>query len=177
MEEQQTALLAEEQAAAEQVVAAEEAQRVATLAAQPQAQLARDAAAAEARRVAADAERVTAFEQLRNEEIATLAGLSERLQFQWREGGLDEPMERTLDRMFEPLYLYPEMPVVITVSSNEFRGSADNNRLSRERARLLVAYLVSRGLQEDRFDIQVESGERLPFESHRVRVSAEGPNQ
>ena len=176
--EQQTALLAEQQAADEQAIAAEEAQRAATLASQHQVQLqAQNAAAEEARRVAADSRLLTAYEELRNEETSVLAGLSARLRFQNRSGVPDRQIERILDRVFEPLFLYEEMPVLIRVSTNELRDPADNNRLSRERARSLVSYLVSRGLQEDRFDIQTDSGEGLPYGSHRVRVSVEDPIQ
>lgn len=171
--------LAERQAQAEREAQAEDEEALAEREAQAEreAENAREAAAQEARRVATDAARISAYEHLRQKETGTLVGLSERLQFQGRSEVIDREFEQILDRVFEPLFLYAEMSVVISVATNEYQGPADNNRLSRDRARSIVTYLVNRGLQEERFNIQAGSDEGLPYGSHRVRVSVEDPIQ
>ncbi|MFK7854092.1 MAG: hypothetical protein AB8B79_08265 [Granulosicoccus sp.] len=130
-------------------------------------------AAAEAARIAAIARRQREYQALRLEELSVLSGLSARLRFAPRSNLISRDMERALDRMFEPLYLYSEVEVLVTVSTNEFSGAASDNVLSRERGREVVSYLISRGLEEKRFQVRIEAGEGLPYGSHRVSVTSE----
>ena len=133
--------------------------------------------AAEASRIAVFARRQRAYEALRDEEMKALLGLSIRLRFGLRSDSISLDVERALDRMFEPLALYSEVPVTVAVSSNEFAGVANDNILSRDRGRELISYLISRGLEKDRFRIRIEAGEGLPYGTHRVRVSSEEVGQ
>lgn len=164
----QLQLEARDQAAAQEAERAAEQEQLALLEA-------RDAAAEEARRVAESATRLAAYENLRKEELGVLTGLSARLRFRGRSGVVDRELERVLDSVFDPLFLYAETPVTIYVATNEFRRAADNGKLSRERGSALIAYLVSRGLEEERFDLETDSGDNLPFGSHRVRVLVKEP--
>jgi len=116
---------------------------------------------------------LTGSEKLRTEELRVLAGLSARLRFQGRSEVISRDIERVLDRIFDPLFLYSDTDVVVTVATNEFRGNADNNRLSRDRANAIADYLVGRGLDRDRFRIQPESGIGLPYGSHRIKMAVE----
>ena len=132
---------------------------------------ARQSAAEEAARVAAVAERLRNYELLRARELRTLSVLSTQVQFLSQSSTVTRELERPLDRMFDPLYLYSELPVVVSVASNEGGPAASNNALSEDRAQSIVDYLVSRGLEEQRFRIQAEAGSGLPLGTHRVRVS------
>ena len=182
--------------AARRANAAKEAERVAVQTAQRQARIeaqakateaerlrqeaaasAQRAAAEEARRVSSAATRLANIERIRNEELSVLAGLSAGLRFESESDVVSPEVQRGLDRIFDPLFLYSDLPVSVTVASNEFFEPVDNNQLSLERARSIVTYLTRRGLDEDRFNIQAESGEGLLFGSHRVTVSVEDPNQ
>ena len=131
---------------------------------------ARQSAAEEAARVAAVAERLRNYELLRARELRTLSVLSTQVQFLSQSSTVTRELERPLDRMFDPLYLYSEVPVVVSVASNEGGPAASNNALSEDRAQSIVDYLVSRGLEEQRFRIQAEAGSGLRLGTHRVRV-------
>ena len=172
-------LAAERQAAEEARLAAEQqAAEEARLVAEQQdreAEQARQAALLEARRVSEATTRLTAYEQLRIEELGVLSGLSARLRFQGRSEVVSRDVERALDQMFDPLFLYSEMPVLVVVASNEYGDIADNLRLSRDRAVSVVDYLVSRGLEPNRFRIEAENGLGLPYGTHHVKVFAEDP--
>ena len=132
-------------------------------------------AAAEADTLSAP--RKTAYELLRDEELRVLAGQSDRVRFEPDSAVITKDVERPLDRMFDPLFLYSEMPVLVSVAVNEFNGIADDNELSLDRGRAIVEYLINRGLDQERFRIQIESGEALTFGTHRVRISTEEPVQ
>jgi outer membrane protein OmpA-like peptidoglycan-associated protein len=186
---EQARLLAEEQAAEEARLLAEEqaAEQAAQLLAEEQAAeearlLAEEQAAEQAVEVLVmvDTDRLpetsssmTENERLRAEELSVLAGLSARLRFQGRSEVVNRDVARVLDRMFDPLFLYSDTGVVVTVATNEFRGNADNNRLSRDRCDAIVDYLVSRGLERNRFRIQPQSGIGLPYGSHRIKMAIE----
>ena len=131
---------------------------------------ARQSAENEAARVAAVARRLREFEALRTQELLVLRGLSARTQFLTRNFSITRQLERTLDRMFDPLYLYSEPPVVVAVASNDDNQTTGNNDLSNDRARAIVDYLVSRGLERGRFRIQIDSVDGMPVGTHRVRV-------
>lgn len=182
--------------AARRANAAQEAERVAVLTAQRQSRIeaqtsateadtlrqeaaasAQRAAAEEARRVSAAATRLANAERIRNEELSVLSGLSAGLRFESESNVVSPEVQRGLDRIFDPLFLYSDLQVSVTVASNEFFDPVDNNQLSLERARSIVTYLTRRGLEEGRFNIQAESGEGLLFGSHRVTVSVEDPIQ
>ena len=186
--EQAAQLLAEEQAAEEaRLLAEEQAAEQARLLAEEQAAeearlLAEEQAAEQAVEVLVmvDTDRLpetsssmTENERLRAEELSVLAGLSARLRFQGRSEVVNRDVARVLDRMFDPLFLYSDTGVVVTVATNEFRGNADNNRLSRDRCDAIVDYLVSRGLERNRFRIQPQSGIGLPYGSHRIKMAIE----
>ena len=112
---------------------------------------------------------------MKSEELSVLPGLSARLRFQGRSEALSTDIERTLDQMFEPLFLYSEMPVLVVVTSNDYDDDADNASLSRTRAASVVDYLVNRGLEPDRFRIIAEDGSQLRYGTHDVKVFAEDP--
>ena len=160
-------LAAEQQAAEEARLVAEQQDR--------EAEQARQAALLEARRVSEATTRLSAYEQLRIEELGVLPGLSARLRFQGRSEVVSRDVERALDQIFDPLFLYSEMPVLVVVASNEYGDIADNLRLSRARAVSVVDYLVSRGLEPNRFRIEAENGLGLPYGTHHVKVFAEDP--
>lgn len=113
------------------------------------------------------------FARLRSEELSVLSGLSARIRFLPGSAELSESIERALDRMFGPLYLYSDVKIDVSVASNEFSEEASDERLSRDRGRAVVAYLVNRGLEKDRFRIRLELGGDLPSGTHRVKVSTE----
>ena len=170
--------------------AAEEARLAAEAEAEEQARLAAEAEAAEQARLAAEAEAAAEVEQValltqrqqvydetRAQELAVLTGLSLRIRFLPGGASLSQKIEQPLDRIFGPLYLYSEMPVTISVATNEFEAVTDNDLLSLERGRAIMAYLVNRGLEQSRFEIRIESGQGLPSDTHRVRVSVEDLRQ
>ncbi len=138
---------------------------------------ARQLAANEAARVAAVARRLREFEELRAQELLVLPVLSAQTQFLTRNSAITRDLERTLDRMFDPLYLYSELPVVVAVASNDGDQTADNDDLSNGRARAIVDYLVNRGLERGRFRIQTEAVGGMPVGTHRVRVFVLEDNQ
>ena len=185
-------LAAEEERAEEERLAAEakqaEEERIAAEAKQAEeARLAAEAKQAEqerlaavqkqARRDAAASTKLARYVELRNDELRVLAGLSDRLRFDSRSKLINRDVERGLDRIFDPLYLYSDLMVVVRVASNEYRGSADNNQLSYERGQSIASYLSRRGLDERRLSVQVESGDGMPYGSHRVKVAVEDPIQ
>lgn len=131
---------------------------------------AQQSAANEAARVAAVARKLREFEELKTQELRVLRGLSPRTQFLTQNSSITRQLERTLDRMFDPLYLYSELPVVVAVASNDGDQAVANDDLSNDRARAIVDYLVSRGLERGRFSMQVESVGGMPVGTHRVRV-------
>ena len=171
-------LAAEAKAAEEARIAAEE-------------QAAEEARAAEAAKLAAEAQLATdeqvagieveqvpsEYERLRDQELSVLAGLSARLRFENRSQVVSGDVEASLDRLFEPLFLYPEMSVRLFVATNEFRSPEDDVRLSQERGRSIVRYLIDRGLELSRFSLETFDGEGLPYGSHRVRVLVEEQQQ
>ena len=117
------------------------------------------------------------YEQLRREEIGVLAQLSARIRFETNSATINRRIERVLDRMFDPLYLYSDLKVKVSVATNESTVEATNNLLSRSRALAIVAYMVNRGIEVERFSIFVESGYRLSFDTHRVSVLPEDLNR
>ena len=175
-----------------QAEAAEQARLAAEAEAEEQARLAAEAEAAEQARLAAEAEaeaeaeveqvalltqRQQVYDETRAQELAVLTGLSLRIRFLPGGASLSQKIEQPLDRIFGPLYLYSEMPVTISVATNEFEAVTDNDLLSLERGRAIMAYLVNRGLEQSRFEIRIESGQGLPSDTHRVRVSVEDLRQ
>ncbi|MFK7890920.1 MAG: hypothetical protein AB8B63_08910 [Granulosicoccus sp.] len=121
----------------------------------------------------AAAQRRASFLRLREQELKVLSGQSARIRFDPESSVITRDLERPLDRIFEPLFLYAETPVVITVSGNEYVGEMLDGELSLSRGSAIVEYLVSRGLDQERFTVQIESGEDLQLDTHRVRISAE----
>ena len=172
-------LVAEQQAAGEARLAAEQqAAEEARSAAERQnqeAEQARQAALLEAQRVSEATTRLSAYQQLRVEELKVLSGLSARVRFQGRSDVVNKDVEHALDQLFDPLFLYSEMPVLVIVATHEYADIADDTRLSRTRAGSVVDYLVSRGLEPDRFRIEAENDLTLPYGSHHVKVIAEDP--
>ena len=183
---------AEQARLAAEAKAAEEARLAAEAEAEEQARLAAEAEAAEQARLAAEAEaeaeaeveqvalltqRQQVYDETRAQELAVLTGLSLRIRFLPGGASLSQKIEQPLDRIFGPLYLYSEMPVTISVATNEFEAVTDNDLLSLERGRAIMAYLVNRGLEQSRFEIRIESGQGLPSDTHRVRVSVEDLRQ
>jgi outer membrane protein OmpA-like peptidoglycan-associated protein len=138
---------------------------------------ARQAAAAEASRVAAVARQLRKYENLREQELQVLKGLSDRIRFERDSATVSRDIERLLDEIFNPLYLYSDLPVLISVAGNEYDEETDDGVLSRDRGRAIASYLINRGLEKDRFRILIESGENLASGTHRVRVSAEEVRQ
>lgn len=118
----------------------------------------------------------THYERLRQTELSVLEGLSTQIRFNSNSVEVNPELERVLDRMFDPLYLYSEIQILVSMATNELAGAATNNLLSRGRAEAMVAYWVIRGLEVDRFSIFIEPGDELPFGAHRVRVFPEGIN-
>ena len=166
---------AEEERIAAEAKQAEEARLAAEAKQAEQERLA--AVQKQARRDAAASTKLARYVELRNDELRVLAGLSDRLRFDSRSKLINRDVERGLDRIFDPLYLYSDLMVVVRVASNEYRGSADNNQLSYERGQSIASYLSRRGLDERRLSVQVESGDGMPYGSHRVKVAVEDPIQ
>ena len=169
-----------EQAAADEAarVAEQEAEEQARKRAQAEAdnaidESARQAAAAEASRVAAVARQQRQYGSLRERELQVLDGLSRDIRFAPGSATVSRDIERLLDGIFNPLYLYSELPVLVSVAGNEYDETEEDGLLSRDRGRAIASYLINRGLEKDRFRILIESGENLAFGTHRVRVSAE----
>jgi outer membrane protein OmpA-like peptidoglycan-associated protein len=136
-------------------------------------QKARDAAAAEASRIAALARQQRVYESVKTQELGVLGALSSRIRFAPDSATISRQMERILDDIFNPLYLYSEEPILVSIASNEYEGTTKDSLLSRDRGRAIASYLINRGLEKERFRILIESGEDLSTGTHRVRVSAE----
>ena len=113
------------------------------------------------------------YERLRDEDLSVLADLSERLKFQIRSEFVTADLQTSLDRLFNLLFLYPEMSVRLIVSTNEYQNIEDDVRVSEERGRSIVRYLIDRGLDLSRFSLRTVNGEQLQFGTHRVRVLVE----
>ena len=118
-----------------------------------------------------------AYQRTRRNELSVLRELSAQIVFTPNKATINEELEKLLDRMFDPLYLYSEVKVAIRVETVESSGAATNNLLSLSRGQAIVAYWVNRGLELDRFSIFIDSGDGLPFGTHRVRVLPVGINQ
>ena len=186
---------AEEERLAAEARAAEEAQQAAEARAAEDERLAAEAQAAEEARLAtealaaetidvatadqltAPASSLSAYEQRLRDEISVLPGLSTRVRFEGRSELVTRQVERELDPIFDPLFLNSDLPILVSVATHEFRFEADNDRISRSRGRAIVAYLVGRGLEVERFRVVTTPGEGLPYGSHRVTVSVEDPVQ
>ncbi|NND90844.1 MAG: OmpA family protein, partial [Granulosicoccus sp.] len=138
---------------------------------------AKQAAAAEASRIAALARQMREYERVRDRELKILSGLSLRLRFLPGSATISKATQRALDGMFDLLYLYSDVPILVSLATNESDGSAADNVLSRDRGRAIASYLIQRGLEKKRFRIRIESGNDLPEGTHRVRVSAEDISQ
>lgn len=135
---------------------------------------ARQAAAAEASRIAALArQQRSVVSSVRDQELGVLSELSSRLQFAAGSAAVSRQTERILDDIFNPLYLYSELFVLVAIATNEYDGTTRDGLLSRDRGRAIASYLINRGLDKERFRIYIESGEDLAAGTHRVRVSAE----
>jgi len=119
-----------------------------------------------------DASVGTPLERLKRQELATLPGLAGRVRFNLEEAEPLEGSDKLLNRMFELLFLYIDSEVVVKISSADFEDDVQNLELSKTRAQSLVAYLVDRGLDEQRFDIVPLGREQLPLGGHRVNVYA-----
>ena len=151
-----------------------ERQRVALASQSAQvAEEARRAAAAEASRIATLARQQRNYARGRDRELDVLVGLSSRLRFAPGSATVSRQTERILDDIFNPLYLYSEASIVVSVATNEYDGAINDGLLSRDRGRAIASYLINRGLEKERFRIHIESGEELSAGTHRVRVSAE----
>ena len=118
-----------------------------------------------------------AYQRTRRNELSVLRDLSAQIGFTPNKATISEELEKLLDRMFDPLYLYSEVKVAIRVETVESSGAATNNLLSLSRGQAIVAYWVNRGLELDRFSIFIDSGDGLSFGTHRVRVLPVGINQ
>ncbi len=125
-------------------------------------------ASAEATQAAAVAAKQRDYQRKRSEELAALADYSTQIRFSEGLADLARAQEQPLDRIFEPLYLYSDTPVMVSVATNETSDSGVNNGLSRDRGRAIVAYLVDRGLEKSRFRIRIEPGIGLPNGTQRV---------
>ena len=102
-----------------------------------------------------------------------LTAMSSRLQFEGRSEVISAQVQSVLDGMFDPLSEFSDIPVLVVVNTNEFRGPADNNRLSRTRGRSIVDYMVGRGLTRSRFRVEAGNDGELPYGSHIVSVLVE----
>lgn len=116
---------------------------------------------------------LTGYERLREIELSVLDQLSSQIRFDLNSANINQGLERVLDRMFDPLYLYSDTRVIVRVATIESTSAATNNLLSRDRGQAIVAYWVNRGLAFDRFSIFIEPGDGLPFGTHRVKVLSE----
>ncbi len=134
---------------------------------------ARKAAAAEASRIASLARQQRSYASARGRELGVLSELSSRLRFAPDSATVSRQTERILDDIFNPLYLYSEASILVSVATNEYDGTRNDGLLSRDRGRAIASYLINRGLEKERFRIHIESGEELSAGTHRVRVSAE----
>lgn len=115
--------------------------------------------------------RETSFERLRREELSVLPGLSGQLQFLPRADELTDATKRSLDRIFELLFLYSELRVIVEVASNEYVSDLENQKISDRRAQALTSYLIDRGLSSSRFTTSALGGQGLPGSEHLVNVS------
>ena len=120
----------------------------------------------------AEASGDTPLEKLKRQELATLPGLAGRVRYNPGESEHVEGSDKLLNRMFELLFLYIDSEVVVKISSGDFEDDAQNLELSETRAQKLVAYLVGRGLDEQRFEIVPMGRAELPLGGHRVNVYA-----
>ena len=115
----------------------------------------------------------------RDEELATLAGLSARLRYAPGETAPGATGAAALARMVEPLARYPGPDVVVSVTGREPDASpAEDRTLARARAAHVVDRFVEAGLRRGRFLIRIERGAGESRTSgHRVRVAAlvDGP--
>ena len=123
------------------------------------------------------ARREQIYRERRATEVQVLAGLSLRARFEPATAAVNFELQGVLDRMFDPLYLYSELPISIVVSSNDLSSTAGNTVLSRDRGQAIAAYLISRGLDVRRIRIYVEPTDGLLFGTHRVRVLPEDLSQ
>ena len=116
-----------------------------------------------------------AYETLRRDELAVLSGLSARVRF--APGGVvfSDKSEAALDAIFDPLFVYAEMDVTVSVVNTETGIEGLDRDLADRRAARIVDYLVGRGLERERFRSEIASAvdaEPLPVGVQRVRVSA-----
>ncbi len=114
----------------------------------------------------------TPLKKLRRQELATLPGLAGRVRYNVNEDVLVKSSDQLLNRMFELLFLYIDSEVVVKISSGDFEDDTKNLELSEARAQKLIAYLVERGIDEQRFEIVPLGREELPIGGHRVNVYA-----
>ena len=110
----------------------------------------------------------------RDEELATLAGLSARLGYVPGETVPGATGAAALARMVELLARHPALDVVVSVTGREPDASPAGGRaLARARAAHVVDRFVEAGLRRGRFLIRVEPGVGEALTSgHRVRVTA-----
>ena len=110
----------------------------------------------------------------RDEELATLAGLSARLRYAPGETVPGATGAAALERMVEPLARHSGLDVVVSVTGREADASpAEDRTLARARAAHVVDRFVEAGLGRGRFLIRIEPDAGEPRASgHRVRVTA-----
>jgi outer membrane protein OmpA-like peptidoglycan-associated protein len=114
----------------------------------------------------------TPFEKLRREELAIVSKLSSQLQIVPGIGVVDDPAVGILDQIFDYLFLYSETEVAVTVRSNDTGSSLRNVNMAQQRGEYVVDYLISRGLNQNRFIIEAESTDSLALGSHRIGIQA-----
>lgn len=113
------------------------------------------------------------FEARRTERLGMLAELGSELQFLPGSDVLGADLREPLEQVFEILLAYPDTAVDIVLESNEHADAASELLLGRARAQAIVDYLVSRGLERERFALDIGVGDGLPSGRHRVRVRVE----
>ncbi len=112
------------------------------------------------------------FERTRRKDLAELQELAAQIRFATNDTVTTGDSKELMDRMFELLFLYSETTVTVQVASNEYEVDDTNQLISRLRSLVIINYLIKRGLDEGRFNIEALGKQDLPFDSHLVSVVA-----
>ncbi|PID60266.1 MAG: hypothetical protein CSB44_11070 [Gammaproteobacteria bacterium] len=90
---------------------------------------------------------------------------------------LDPRSRKALDGIFEPLFVYSDLPVFIHVYNHEHEEPYNDVIMGNRRTAVVAEYLISRGVSPERLYMSASQDRSLPMGTHKVSVGVEAPTQ
>jgi len=109
---------------------------------------------------------------LRRDVLTNMTQRSQRIRFEDGSTDLTPVSVQLLGQTFEDLFLYAESDIVIEVSSSDGSDDASNQALSGDRAQLIRAFLVDRGIEPARLLISLLPASAETDQLQYVKIQA-----